>query len=157
MDQSPLLGLQLKIVRIVFLILDTNIIYEKLSHYSKKHGHLKVYLKSELPKEWNFGNNDRIAPIIVTCEPTYQLYTRTKPVLPPIGSHGYPLPNNDMDAIFIAHGKLIRNRSQLVEPTSTLGSFTTVDLFPFVLSLLGIRPPKSNATNYLVDNLIIPN
>ena len=135
--------------------IDGKEIYDRLSEYSYKHGKFKVYLKSELPSEWYFGDNARIAPILVVCEPSYYFHSRTAPPAP-LGVHEYPLPNEEMEAIFIAHGGRIRKADQLQPPYSTFGPFSCLDIFPFIAKLLEIKAPENNGTNYLVDGLVLP-
>ena len=74
----------------------------------------------------------------------------------PQGAHGYPLPNKDMEAIFIAHGGRIRKKWQRSWFHCGFGAFSCLDVFPFVSKLLGINAPPNNGTNYLVDALVVP-
>ena len=127
-------------------------VYSRLEAYSFKYGTFKVYLRTTLPPEWNYGKNDRIAQIIVVCEPSYYFSSRTS-TPPPVGDHGYPLPNKDMEAIFIAHGSRIRKRNEM--GTNTLDPFLCLDLFPFLCKLMDFTPPLNNGTSYLIDTLMI--
>ncbi|KAG0263351.1 hypothetical protein DFQ27_001810 [Actinomortierella ambigua] len=82
----------------------TNEYYETLKRAQAQH-HLnfKVYRREELPAEFNYGSNSRIAPVVVVVDPGYVM-TRREMGVPVIGVHGWDNSMPEMRAIFLAQG-----------------------------------------------------
>ncbi|KAF9975889.1 hypothetical protein BGZ73_000287 [Actinomortierella ambigua] len=82
----------------------TDEFYETLKRAQAQH-HLnfKVYRREELPAEFNYGSNRRIAPVVVVADPGYVM-TRREMGVPILGVHGWDNSMPEMRSIFLAQG-----------------------------------------------------
>lgn len=101
-----------------------------------------VYLKENIPKHWYFSIDPAIPPIVVVAKPSWVIQLRSRPYTVK-GMHGYPLPNTEMHAIFIAKGKYFYDK-YIKSNVTLLSSFHAVDIFPLMLDILEIS--KLNRT-----------
>lgn len=96
----------------------------------------RVYLRHEIPAEYRLNNDNRVGDILVISEPGYYMTDRTfnpdKPYRVGGGSHGWPTTNKSMHALFIAAGSNITKRR------SPIPNFSNIDVYPFVMELLGV-------------------
>lgn len=96
----------------------------------------KVYLRHEIPAEYHLTNPDRVGDILVVSEPGHYMTDRTfnpsKPYRVGGGSHGWPANTKSMHALFVAAGShIVKRRAQIPE-------FSNIDVYPFVMEILGI-------------------
>lgn len=110
--------------------------------------HFKTYKKEELVSVFNFGSSGRVADIILIADPHYQVTLKAIKWTPK-GLHGYPLPNEDMHAVFIAKSPHLRP-----EFPTKLTPFSNRDVYPFLCRLLNVTGNPCNGTNFLVDQLL---
>jgi predicted AlkP superfamily pyrophosphatase or phosphodiesterase len=99
-----------------------------------------AYRRLDVPKELDYNASIREGdPVIVTHGP-YAVYAHPPKKYTLAGSHGFP-PHQvpQMKAIFFAEGPDIRAGVRLK-------SFDNVDVFPFVVHLLGLEAPKVDGT-----------
>lgn len=112
---------------------------------------VNVYRKHRIPKELHFKNNKRVAPILVVAKQgcIVGLYIRGMRAK---GIHGYR-PVNDrnkyMFPFFMARGPSFK-RGHISKP------FSTVDVYPLVTHLLGIKPAPNNGSFERVRDLLNP-
>ena len=96
----------------------------------------KVYMRDEIPAEYRLNNKNRVGDILVISEAGYYMTDRTfnpdKPYRVGGGSHGWPATNKSMHALFIAAGSHIAKRR------ATIPEFSNIDVYPFVMELLGV-------------------
>ncbi|KAJ3231074.1 hypothetical protein HDU81_004064 [Chytriomyces hyalinus] len=111
---------------------DLMAIYNTFQTASTEHGHWNVWLRDQVPSEYNFRNNDRIGPIVALPDPGYGVTLRTefsttianKPYKVG-GMHGYNNSITDMRAIFIASGCAFKSSGfKFTDPVT--GAFETV-------------------------------
>lgn len=96
----------------------------------------KVYLRKDIPEEFHLTNNDRVGDILVVSELGHYITDRnfnpSKPYRIGGGSHGWPVNNKAMHALFIAAG------SHIVKRRSAIPEFSNIDVYPFVMEILGV-------------------
>lgn len=101
-----------------------------------KENNYKVYLRNEIPEEFHLTNSDRVGDILAISEVGHYMTDRTfnpdKPYRVGGGSHGWPASNKSMHALFIAAG------SHIVKRRSTIPEFSNIDIYPFIMELLGV-------------------
>lgn len=88
-----------------------------------------------------------MAPIVVVCKPGYYFDSKEAPTAH-IGAHGYHLPSDETNSIFIARGPVIKKDNVTLEP------FSNLDLYPFIAKIMGIDGLPNNGTDYLVKTLL---
>lgn len=106
-----------------------------------KENNFKVYLKSEIPAEYKLDpNSPRVGDLLVVSEAGNYITDRTFNPSAPYkvggGSHGWPTTNKSMHALFIAAGSNIAKRKIVPD-------FSNVDVYPFVMELLGVTTSVS--------------
>tara|TARA_B100001057_G_scaffold436554_1_gene467686 strand:- start:340 stop:1251 length:912 start_codon:yes stop_codon:yes gene_type:complete len=95
---------------------------------------LKVFSNDPFPDQIPLGENARTPDFIVVVDaPGYLMIRRPKRTFnPPAGAHGYMADNNqDMHGVFYAVGPGIKPGRKT--------AFENVHVYPFVMSLLGLR------------------
>ncbi|VDK24613.1 unnamed protein product [Taenia asiatica] len=107
--------------------------YERL----KKLEHCDVYLKEDIPAEYHFKNNSRIAPIVVFPHLGWMVQTDpSKPYKNTLnGMHGYNNSEPDMHPFIVAMGPDIRK-------LGAVPVFYQVDVYALVCLLLKIYKPN---------------
>lgn len=115
---------------------DDDRVHEAYQQLKAKEHNYKVYLRNEIPVEYHLTNKDRVGDILVVSEPGHYITDRTfapdKPYKVGGGSHGWPSTNKSMHALFIAAGSHITKRR------ATIPEFNNIDVYPFVMELLGV-------------------
>lgn len=119
-------------------------IYLKLKYYSIKNGKFSVYRRSDLPRHFHFRENDRIAPIVIVCDPGWIIDFHGEDWVP-VGAHGYDPAVPEMQALFIGTGPGL---SSLNEP---LDDISNLDVYPLMMHLLNIPALPNNGTMKLVQ------
>ncbi|KAI8339514.1 alkaline-phosphatase-like protein [Chlamydoabsidia padenii] len=141
-------------------------IYDELTSYIKQHpkdAHYQVYLKQDVPSQYHYSNNERIAPIVTIPDVGYAFLNHNKSdptsgiSQQPIGMHGYDPSHHDMLAIFMAKGpKIDRWFPPTTIPTISSGTtipkkrqlvpFPNVEVYEFLTELLNIDGNPNNGT-----------
>lgn len=102
--------------------------------------HLQVYKRKEIPEFWHYRNNRRILPILAVADEGWLIvkgpeeYNYTSK-----GTHGYDNSLLSMKPIFYARGPNIKVGYKSFP-------FNSVDIYPLVCELLGIKPSPNNGT-----------
>ncbi|XP_062860008.1 ectonucleotide pyrophosphatase/phosphodiesterase family member 7-like [Trichomycterus rosablanca] len=96
------------------------------------HPNLHVYKKEDMPGRLHYSNNPRILPIALYADPGYVI-NGLLPVQSAKGEHGFDNQVLDMKAFFRAVGPDF-HKNLLVGP------FETVNVYPLMCHLLGIKP-----------------
>ncbi|KAJ8041854.1 Ectonucleotide pyrophosphatase/phosphodiesterase family member 5 [Holothuria leucospilota] len=116
----------------------------------KKAPHISVYKKDEIPKEYHYRNNVRIPPIVAVADEGWMLrnlmvnFSNLNPVK---GDHGYNNSLMSMHPFFLVHGPAFH-------PGSICPPFSSVDVYPLMCHLLGIKPRPNNGTLKIVQQLL---
>nr|CDS33667.2 ectonucleotide pyrophosphatase:phosphodiesterase [Hymenolepis microstoma] len=111
-------------------------LYTKVKKAETECGHCKVYKREEIPDEYHYKHNDRIAPIVVIAEEGWMIQTNeSKPYTGDLaGMHGYNNSKSDMHPFIIAAGPGIRKLGRV-------DTFYQVDVYALVLLLLKYYMP----------------
>ncbi|XP_046361866.2 ectonucleotide pyrophosphatase/phosphodiesterase family member 5-like [Haliotis rufescens] len=113
-------------------------LYANLTAGSKAEGHFKVYKKDDIPDRYHYTHNDRIMPLLVVPEDTYQL-TRNGTVLHELGNHGWDNSLQDMHPFFLAMGPSFK-------AGASVDILNNVDVYPLMCHLLGLEPAPNNGS-----------
>lgn len=107
-----------------------------------KHG--RAYLPDDAPAQWRVGNNPRFPDVILMPDNGYAVLSdEGKAGKINAGDHGWAPENPDMHGFFIACGPEVM-------PGHSLGPVGTIDVYPLMLSILGLDAPAKidgNAAN----------
>jgi len=104
-----------------------NRMYDTLKTNEK--GRYSTYMKSEIPFEYHFQNNDRIGDMLLIANPPNIFSPRGQAI--DKGTHGYDPRHGDMHGIFYAIGPNIRESSKI-------NSFENIHIYPMISDLLNI-------------------
>ncbi|KAK3592418.1 hypothetical protein CHS0354_036048 [Potamilus streckersoni] len=114
---------------------------DEMVHNLTNHPHMTVYKKQDIPEHWHYKNNRRILPVLLVAEEGW-LIVRNRTAYRQSnqrGAHGYDNQLSSMKPIFYARGPDFR-RNYLAKP------FNSIDLYPLMCKLLGIKPAPNNGT-----------
>uniref|UniRef100_A0A8C1ZEC0 bis(5'-adenosyl)-triphosphatase n=1 Tax=Cyprinus carpio TaxID=7962 RepID=A0A8C1ZEC0_CYPCA len=109
-------------------------VYKNLSSC---HGHMKAYLKDNVPDRLHYKNNGRIQPILLVADEGWTIVKNGK--LPRMGDHGYDNALPSMHPFLAAHGPAFRKGYKM-------SSFNSVDLYPLMCHLVGVPPMPNNGS-----------
>lgn len=99
-----------------------------------KHG--RAYLPDDTPAQWRVGKNPRFPDVILMPDAGYAVLSdEGKAGKINAGDHGWAPENPDMHGFFVACGPNIT-------PGLSLGSVSTIDVYPLMLSILGLDAPE---------------
>ncbi|XP_033737016.1 ectonucleotide pyrophosphatase/phosphodiesterase family member 5-like [Pecten maximus] len=115
------------------------------------HPHFTAYRKADIPDRWHYQNNRRIMPIFVVADEGWTItwdrnYTRRYDTK---GSHGYDNRLITMKSIFYAIGPNFK-------PKFSASPFKSVDVYPLVCELLGMRPSPNNGSLHNTAGFLKP-
>jgi predicted AlkP superfamily pyrophosphatase or phosphodiesterase len=141
-DGWPLVGLRLK------ESVDDNQVYQELKRQEPQdHQNWQVYLKDNLPKEWNFGGmqsqyESRIAPLWLVPQVGWSITTHAQleemgGVYKPFGVHGYNNTETLMRALFLAIGPYFSD-NKMYQP------IPNIDIYNIVCDTLNLVPAKTD-------------
>ncbi|XP_061080703.1 ectonucleotide pyrophosphatase/phosphodiesterase family member 7-like [Conger conger] len=100
------------------------------------HPNLHVYKREEMPERLHFANNARILPLILISDPGYVIHGFATLQFNK-GEHGFDNEDMDMKPFFRAVGPSFRRGLEV-------GPFETVNIYPLMCHLLGIRPQPND-------------
>lgn len=98
--------------------------------------HGRCYTHRSAPAAWHVTDDTRYPDVFMIANEGYALISgehrrgRLKK-----GNHGWPPEADSMQAIFIASGQRISSGQRIA-------SIRSIDVFPFMLALLGLEPPR---------------
>ncbi|KAI9301998.1 alkaline-phosphatase-like protein [Cunninghamella echinulata] len=126
-------------------------IYNEFMNYTKQHNdtHFRVYLREDVPDQYHYSNNQRIAPIVVIPDVGYSFALHSEfnntadGDYRPRGIHGYDNFAYEMRAIFMARGPRVERkwgRGAILKP------FQNTEVYHFVADLLNLEPSPNNCT-----------
>jgi hypothetical protein len=144
----------------------TQQIYEELVSYVNQHpekAHYQVYLKQNVPDQYHYSNNDRIAPIVTIPDVGYAFLNHNKSDTTsglshqPVGMHGYDPSHHDMLAIFMAKGPKIDrwftpefvytiSDSTPILKKRRVAPFPNTEVYEFLTELININGNPNNGT-----------
>lgn len=110
--------------------------YQILKNWSP---HIHVYLRNEIPERYHLDGTKRVGDIVLIADMPWYVLTRTPKnilkLLTQEGSHGWDNKEKDMHGIFLAEGPGIVSGK-------TIASFENIHVYPFLLEMLGLKPPR---------------
>ncbi|XP_051522901.1 ectonucleotide pyrophosphatase/phosphodiesterase family member 7-like [Myxocyprinus asiaticus] len=113
------------------------------------HPNLHVYKKEDMPARLHYGNHPRILPIILYADPGYVIngfYTFQANK----GEHGFDNEDMDMKPFFRAVGPDFHHNL-------LVGPFETVNVYPLMCHLLGIKPEINDGSLDNTRHMLISN
>ncbi len=111
------------------------------------HDHMQCWRKEEIPARFHYGKNPRVPRFICLAEVGWQIAVNEKTAeKTPAGGHGYDNLTSDMQAIFIAAGPSFKSGV-------VLAPFDNVDVYPLVMTLIGLKPLPSDGGMTLIPTL----
>ena len=94
---------------------------------------VRSYTRDELPARWHFADSPRIPPLVLVAERPALVGLPRHFERPWGGVHGYAPEDSTMHGLFLAAGPDIAQAGKI-------GAFENVHLYPFLATLLGLRP-----------------
>ncbi len=123
---------------------DEEDIYATLKYYQSRGMKYSVYRRQDIPAEFHYRNNDRIAPIIMVAGSGWVIDFKGGDWVPK-GAHGYDPQLDDMQALFIGSGP------DFPVVRSPVTDINNLDVYPLMMHLLNIPALPNNGTMKLVD------
>jgi predicted AlkP superfamily pyrophosphatase or phosphodiesterase len=116
------------------------------------HSGFKVYRRANVPAELHYNSNPREGdPVVLPQGPVLiraHAPAAGKSTFTPVGEHGYnPYQMTSMRAIFFAEGPDIR-------PGTKLKPFENVNVFPFIVKILGLESPKVDGSPNILSTAL---
>ncbi|RUS90763.1 hypothetical protein EGW08_001474, partial [Elysia chlorotica] len=120
---------------------------EKASH--QPNSHFTVYLAKDIPERFHMKNNPRVPPIVAFAELHYRFVANASrgDHFPLAGTHGYDNEERDMRPFFIAMGPDFKK-------DFSVKSFNSVDVYPLMCQLLGIKAAPNNGSLTVVSQFL---
>jgi len=113
------------------------------------HGH--AYVPADTPDQWHVDDNPRFPDVILTPEPGYAVISSAEKIGKiTAGSHGWAPEAPAMHGFLVASGPNIK-------PGLKLGPVNSVDIYPLMLSILGLdAPEKIDGDPCTLARILIP-
>lgn len=106
-----------------------------------------VYKKEEIPDHFHYRHNVRIMPLIIEVKEGWTvMQDRNGSFM--LGNHGYDNSLPSMHPVFVARGPAFRR-------DYTKASMRSVDLYPLMCSILGLKPLPNNGSLSSVQDLLV--
>ena len=109
---------------------------------ARRHPHLTVYRRAEIPERLHYRAHPRIPPVVAVADEGWEITTRARAARRPPragGQHGYDPALRSMGALFVAAGPAFA-RGTVVEP------FQNVHLYALMAHVLGLRPAPNDGS-----------
>uniref|UniRef100_A0A673MZ50 Ectonucleotide pyrophosphatase/phosphodiesterase 5 n=1 Tax=Sinocyclocheilus rhinocerous TaxID=307959 RepID=A0A673MZ50_9TELE len=131
-DKSPVVG-----------ILPKEEVYNSLKNANPN---MVVYKKEEIPDHYHYRHNVRIMPLIIEVKEGWTVMQNRNGSFM-LGNHGYNNSLPSMHPVFVARGPAFRR-------DYTKASMRSVDLYPLMCSILGLKPLPNNGSLSRVQDLL---
>lgn len=118
-----------------------NRVYEALL---KPHDHMRCNRREDMPERLHYGHNPRVAAIICIAEPGWTILAGPPQWPVKGGAHGYDNQDDQMLALFVASGTLLKGDVGIVD---------NIEVYPLLMRLIGVAPLASDASGALVKRL----
>uniref|UniRef100_A0A673N4S7 Ectonucleotide pyrophosphatase/phosphodiesterase 5 n=1 Tax=Sinocyclocheilus rhinocerous TaxID=307959 RepID=A0A673N4S7_9TELE len=122
-DKSPVVGILPK---------------EGKNEYNNANPNMVVYKKEEIPDHYHYRHNVRIMPLIIEVKEGWTVMQNRNGSFM-LGNHGYNNSLPSMHPVFVARGPAFRR-------DYTKASMRSVDLYPLMCSILGLKPLPNNGS-----------
>ncbi|KAJ3284272.1 hypothetical protein HDU79_008362 [Rhizoclosmatium sp. JEL0117] len=122
---------------------DMESLYQTWKSASLASGHWNIWKKEEIPAEYHYSTNARIAPLIAVPDPGWAVSSRSsnKILSKPFelkGMHGYNNSHPDMQAIFVAAGPAFKPVTQPIKP------FENIEIYNLIARVMGLKQTVVN-------------
>ena len=117
----------------------------------RPHEHMQCWRKQDLPQRLHYGTHARIPALLCLAAEGWLISSRewlARRTHFSLGEHGYDNALESMRAIFVAHGPAFRRG--LAVP-----AFDSVDVYPLLAHLLGIRPQPNDGDFSVTAGLLV--
>ncbi len=108
---------------------------------------VKAWKKENLPSEWHYGTNPRIAEIIAVADSGWYLGMRPNTREFTGGAHGYDNMNSDMAGIFYASGPAFRRGY-------SVHRLNNIDIYNLVCRILDLEPARNDGDPSHITELL---
>uniref|UniRef100_A0A9J8BCS0 Ectonucleotide pyrophosphatase/phosphodiesterase 5 n=1 Tax=Cyprinus carpio carpio TaxID=630221 RepID=A0A9J8BCS0_CYPCA len=106
-----------------------------------------VYKKEEIPDHYHYRHNVRIMPLIIEVKEGWTVMQNRNGSFM-LGNHGYNNSLPSMRPVFVARGPAFRR-------DYTKASMRSVDLYPLMCSILGLKPLPNNGSLSSVQDVLV--
>ncbi|XP_026089371.1 ectonucleotide pyrophosphatase/phosphodiesterase family member 5-like isoform X1 [Carassius auratus] len=106
-----------------------------------------VYKKEEIPDHYHYRHNVRIMPLIIEAKEGWTVMQNRNASFM-LGNHGYNNSLPSMHPVFVARGPAFRR-------DYTKASMRSVDLYPLMCSILGLKPLPNNGSLSSVQDVLV--
>lgn len=118
---------------------------------SKPHPEFEVYRKKDISERFHYNSNNRIAPIVIITKAgwkntTHTFFEKNKGKWS-LGSHGWDNKDEDMRAIFYAHGPAFKNNFKA-------NAFENVNVYNILCKILKIKPATNDGNDKTVFKML---
>ncbi|KAI9555247.1 hypothetical protein GHT06_017762 [Daphnia sinensis] len=107
---------------------------------------MRVYNKWDFPRRHHYANTNRIPNILVDMTVSWRAYAKSEWILR--GNHGWDNLNNEMQAMFVAHGPSFKKNLQ-VRP------FHNIDLYNLMCAMMEVDPSPNNGTWGALHHMLV--
>nr|XP_039259773.1 ectonucleotide pyrophosphatase/phosphodiesterase family member 5-like [Styela clava] len=123
----------------------TEELYKNLSSIDPEH--VQVWMKKDIPPEYHYANNRRIAPILMSANEGWGIKENWNDTHYLLGRHGFNNSKMDMHPFFVATGPVFK-KGFISEP------FENVNIYSLMCHILGINPAPNNGSLDAVKQLL---
>uniref|UniRef100_A0A8C5PBF5 bis(5'-adenosyl)-triphosphatase n=1 Tax=Leptobrachium leishanense TaxID=445787 RepID=A0A8C5PBF5_9ANUR len=113
---------------------DVQEVYDQLKNCSPN---MQVYLKQDIPDHYHYKHNSRIQPILLVADEGWFIVQNGS--LPTLGNHGYDNRLPSMHPFLAARGPAFQKDYKIP-------SINSVDIYPMMCHILGIKELPNNGT-----------
>ncbi len=117
----------------------------------EKADHVSVWRKNEIPERLNYGNNPRIADLVILADNSWSIGWEDISEENQIGgAHGWDNQWKDMHTIFYAMGPaFVTNHNH--------PPLEVVDLYPLIAEILNLKPANVDGRKERIENMLVKN
>ncbi|KAK4327360.1 hypothetical protein Pmani_002188 [Petrolisthes manimaculis] len=119
--------------------------YEMMNALSCKQPEMRVYERELLPIRWHMGRQRRLEGVVLDVDPGNAV--GSPQYKSDLGDHGYDNYFSTMNALFVAHGPDLKQKTEVE-------AFQNVELYNLMCDLLGVQPAPNNGTQGALHHLL---
>lgn len=125
-----------------------NEVYTKLK---ENENHFKIYKKEDIPERFNIKNSPRMTDYLIVADNGYTVNTKVyfdaRPTYPTGGVHGFDNLDEEMWALFVAHGPAFK-KGYKIEP------FENINIYPVIAKLMGVEPAEIDGNLVEISDIL---
>lgn len=106
----------------------------------------RAYPKGSFERGWGYLSNARAPEFLLIAAKGHSFTVRSARHTFPFGIHGFPMPNEDMEAILMVRSPRLR-REHVGE---VVGPANSIDVHPLLEKLMGVRRSTTDASDVLL-------